>query len=141
MGLALAPVLDEVLLDALALADPEAGAELDAPGVHVGDGFARAALLVAVPPAVYMCPPAAVLELAAGPPGATAPGPCPAVPPPAALPPPPLVPVGWPDRTDELSWTMACRSGGTAAATPAANTAQAIARAGRSSMLTSQRSW
>lgn len=142
-ALAVLSALDEVPLDALVLvlADPEAGAELDAlPGAHVGDGFATAAVLVAVPSAVWPRQAAGLLELSAGPPGATAPGPCPAVPLPAVLPPPPPLPVGWPDRTDELSWTMACRSGGTAAATPAANTAQAIARAGRSSMLTSQRS-
>jgi len=35
--------------------------------------------------------------------------------------------------TAEPSWTMASRSGGTARATPMANTAQAIARAGRNS--------
>ncbi|HEY1624429.1 MAG TPA: hypothetical protein VGG16_11585 [Streptosporangiaceae bacterium] len=47
-----------------------------------------------------------------------------------ALPPPTLELC--PDRTLELSWTMAWRSGGTATATPAANTAQAKASAGRS---------
>jgi hypothetical protein len=39
-----------------------------------------------------------------------------------------------PDSTVELSWTMAWRSGGTARATPAANTMQANASAGRSIM-------
>jgi hypothetical protein len=37
-----------------------------------------------------------------------------------------------PDSTVELSWTRAWRNGGTATATPAANTAQANASAGRS---------
>jgi hypothetical protein len=49
-----------------------------------------------------------------------------------ALPPPGLELC--PDSTVELSCTIACRSGGTASATPAANTAQANARAGRSIM-------
>jgi hypothetical protein len=45
---------------------------------------------------------------------------------------PPPVPELCPDSTVELSWTIAWRSGGTAMATPAANTAQAKASAGRS---------
>jgi hypothetical protein len=49
-----------------------------------------------------------------------------------ALPPPVLELC--PDSTEELSWTMAWRSGGTARATPAANSAQANASAGRSIM-------
>jgi hypothetical protein len=36
--------------------------------------------------------------------------------------------------TAELSWTKACRSGGTASATPMANTTHAAARAGRSNL-------
>jgi hypothetical protein len=39
-----------------------------------------------------------------------------------------------PDRTEELSWTMALRTVGTVIATPAANIAQANASAGRSIM-------
>jgi len=56
--------------------------------------------------------------------------PWPGVPEPATL---PLLLLGLcPDSTEELSWKMACRNGGTAAATPIANTAQAIASAGLS---------
>jgi hypothetical protein len=50
-----------------------------------------------------------------------------------AVPPPPVLEL-CPDRTEELSWTMAERTVGTAMATPAANTAQAKASAGRSIM-------
>jgi len=51
---------------------------------------------------------------------------------PATAPPPVLPPVVCPVSTEELSWTMACRTCGTVAATPAANTAQTKASAGRS---------
>jgi hypothetical protein len=56
---------------------------------------------------------------------------CPGVPGPAAAP-VPLPPELCPDSTEELSWTIAVRSGGTAMATPRANTMQATASAGRS---------
>jgi hypothetical protein len=49
------------------------------------------------------------------------------------VPPPPVLEL-CPDRTEELSWTMAERTVGTVMATPAANTAQAKASAGRSIM-------
>jgi hypothetical protein len=56
--------------------------------------------------------------------------PCPATlaPPPALFDPPVEL---WPENTEELTWTMASRSGGTAAATPAAKAAQPSASAGR----------
>jgi hypothetical protein len=57
--------------------------------------------------------------------------PAPVTPLPPVLP-PVLPPAVCPVSTDELSWTMACRRGGTAAATPAANTAQTKASAGLS---------
>ncbi len=59
------------------------------------------------------------------------------VPAPSALGPPPLVLVLVLEleipTTAELSWLKAWRSGGTASATPMANTTHAAARAGRSS--------
>jgi hypothetical protein len=61
------------------------------------------------------------------------------VPSPFVLCPPPLVlEMGIP--TAELSWTKAARSGGTASATPMANTTHAAARAGRSSPYRQSRS-
>jgi hypothetical protein len=78
------------------------------------------------------CLPAVVVavELPLVAPAATA-APCPELPWPSAEPPPPL-PELCPVSTEELSWTIACRSGGTAAATPIAKTAQATASTGRS---------
>lgn len=88
-------------------------------GAHVG-GFG-------------LCPPMAVLPWVR-PVGEDAIG----LPVPATLPPPPpLLLCG--ASADEPSWMKASRSGGTAMATPIANTAQAMARAGRSSQ--SRREW
>jgi len=114
----------EAVLDAVAVLAGAAGLT----GMHEGpgDGWWLAVVF------------AVLVPLAAGPPAPFGPGLAAAAPDglgtpePTAPPPPDVPPVVCPDSTEELSWTMACRSGGTAAATPAANTAQARARAGRS---------
>lgn len=122
-GLLAAPVLLAGAAGLVAVADELAGlAELAEPPELPGAGqvAAAAGCRLAVVPARPL------LLLAAA-----ATGFCPDVPGPAAAP-GPLPPELCPDSTEELSWTIACRSGGTAMATPRAKTMQATASAGRS---------
>jgi hypothetical protein len=117
LGLALGPVLDGLTVSAgvtlgvtdlvvFALADGEG---LGGHPVHVGLGWPASALLCLAPRSVKLG----------------------GVPAPSAL----LAPLALlvVNPKPEPSWTTAARSGGTARAMPTANTAHAIARAGRSS--------
>lgn len=113
--------------------DGEPGGLLDGDDVGVHDGAgavvgAWEAAWLAVSGGLPPWDAPGALGPAAGRPAVVAPVMAP-VPPLLALPPALVL---CPDITVELSCTMACRSGGTAMATPAANTAQANASAGRS---------
>ena len=134
--------LDDAVLDGLALAELVGDAELvGLLPVQDGDGEVSSALgLVLAEVPVRPAPAALVVRPECPGPGGITTGGVPvppAVAPPASELPPPL-PDGWPVRTVELSWTIASRNGGTAAATPAAKTAQAMASAGRINTAISQ---